>query len=96
MFRQTSKMGLEFFKEQGIPVLFQYADNTGKSMEGRFCAEVKGEASKRSLDDIRRSGGSPITYSEMRRAAKISKAASLLPNDRLATTPIVFTPGART
>ena len=96
MFRQTSKMGLEFFKEQGIPVLFQYADNTGKSMEGRFCAEVKGEASKRSLDDIRRSGGSPITYSEMRRAAKISKAASLLPDDRLATTPIVFTPGAKT
>lgn len=96
MFRQTSKMGLEFFKEQGIPVLFQYADNTGKSMEGRFCAEVKGEAAKRSLDDIRRSGGSPITYSEMRRAAKISKAASQLPDDRLATTPIVFTPGAKT
>lgn len=96
MFRQTSKMGLEFFKEQGIPVLFQYADHTGKSMEGRFVAEVKNEAARHGLDDIRKSGGSPITYSEMRRAAKISKAASLLPDDRLATTPIVFSPGAKT
>jgi hypothetical protein len=96
MFRQTSKMGLEFFKEQGIPVLFQYADHTGKSMEGRFVAEVKNEAARHGLDDIRKSGGSPITYSEMRRAAKISKEASLREDDRLANTPIVFTPGAKT
>ena len=94
MFRQTSKMGLEFFKEQGIPVLFQYADHTGKTMQGRFSAEVKHEAAKHDLDDIRQSGGSPITYSEMRRAAKIAKEASRRPDDTLANTPIVFTPGA--
>ena len=84
-----------FFKEQGIPVLFQYADYTGKSMEGRFRAEVKNEAAKHGLDDIRRSGGSPITYSEMRRAAKISKEASLRPDDSITNTPILFTPGAK-
>ena len=94
MFRQTSKMGLEFFKEQGIPVLFQYADYTGKTMEGRFNSEVKYEAAKHGLDDVRKSGGSPITYSEMRRAAKISKEASLRQNDTIENTPIVFTPGA--
>ena len=93
MFRRTSKMGLEFFKEQGIPVLFQYADYTGKTMEGRFNSEVKYEAAKHGLDDVRKSGGSPITYSEMRRAAKISKEASLRQNDTIENTPIVFTPG---
>ena len=46
------------------------------------------------LDDVRGSGGSPITYSEMRRAAKISKEASLRQNDTIENTPIVFTPGA--
>ena len=94
MFRQTSKMGLEFFKEQKIPILFQYADNTGKSMEGRFKSEVWKEASKNSLDDVRKSGGSPITYSEMRRAAKISQQAEVrdLP---IAQSPIIFTPGVK-
>ena len=96
MFRQTSKMGLEFFREQKIPVLFQYADYTGRSMEGRFNSEVRKEASKTGLDDVRGSGGSPITYSEMRRAAKISKAASAeTPDLSIAQSPVIFTPGVK-
>ncbi len=96
MFRQTSKMGLEFFREQKIPVLFQYADYTGRSMEGRFNSEVRKEALKTGLDDVRGSGGSPITYSEMRRAAKISKAASAeTPDLSIAQSPVIFTPGVK-
>ena len=30
-------------------------------MEGRFNSEVKYEAAKHGLDDVRKSGGSPIT-----------------------------------
>ena len=96
LFRQTSKMGLEFFREQKIPVLFQYADYTGKSMEGRFKSEVWKEASKSSLDDVRKDGGSPITYSEIRRAAKISREASAeSPDVPIAQSPVTFTPGVK-
>ena len=35
-----------------------------------------------------------FSSSEMRRAAKISKEASLRQNDTIENTPIVFTPGA--
>lgn len=54
-----------------------------------------GSREQQRLEDMRREfGGSPITYSEMRRAAKISKEASLRQNDTIENTPIVFTPGA--
>ena len=33
-FRQTSKLGLSFFKEQGVPVMLQYSDNRLKSLRG--------------------------------------------------------------
>ena len=54
-----------------------------------------GPREQQRLEDMRREfGGSPITYSEMRLAAKISKEASLRQNDTIENTPIVFTPGA--
>ena len=72
VFRQTSKLGLEFFRSQNVPVMFQNADINGKTLQGRMDSVlnentwkkgyVKGEASN-----------SPITHSEMRHVERLKR-----------------------
>lgn len=78
-FRQTSKLGLEFFRNKGTPVMFQFADYAGKSYLGREDDLRRPEAWRNGedTDEFRQTGGSPITNSEMRRAMKINSADSL-------------------
>ena len=76
-FRQTSKLGLEFFQEQNKPVMFQFADYNGNSLEGRF-VDIKNEIKNRKDENgnitINQGKlGSAITHSEMRHAARMQK-----------------------
>lgn len=76
-FRQTSKLGLEFFQEQNKPVMFQFADYNGNSLEGRF-GDIKNEIKNRKDENgnitINQGKlGSAITHSEMRHAARMQK-----------------------
>ena len=75
-FRQTSKLGLEFFRNKGTPVMFQFADYAGRSYLGREGDLQKTEAWRKgeNTEDFRQNGGSPITNSEMRRAMKLKGA----------------------
>ena len=70
-FRQTSKLGLSFFKEQQVPVMFQFADFHGNTLKGEGINKV-------ASDDFWKEGkyeanriGSPITHSELRHARRI-------------------------
>ena len=75
-FRQTSKLGLEFFRNKGTPVMFQFADYAGKSYLGREDDLRRPEAWRNGedTDEFRQTGGSPITNSEMRRAVWLNAA----------------------
>ncbi len=74
-FRQTSKLGLEFFHEQNKPVMFQFADYNGKNLEGRFDTienEIKDKKDKNG-NMILEKKGSAITHSEMRHAKRMQQ-----------------------
>ena len=72
-FRETSKIGLDFFRSKGTPVMFQFSDYSGRSYVGRekelFQPEAwrEGETSQ----NFREKGGSAITSSEMRHAVRM-------------------------
>lgn len=73
-FRQTSKLGLEFFRQKGIPVLFQWSRFDGKSAGTK--AEQKVINDKWWLNGSKGSKFtkySSITYSEMRHVARLEK-----------------------
>lgn len=78
-FRQTSKLGLEFFRDKGTPVMFQFADYAGQSYKNREMDLFKPEGWRKgeNSEDFSKDGGSPITNSELRRAMKINSADSL-------------------
>ena len=68
-FRQTSKIGLDFFKSQGKPILFHTSDR--KSMDFGDMAWIKGENHWKSGQLDPKYGGSEITHSEIRHATKL-------------------------
>ena len=73
-FRQTSKLGLEFFHNRKTPVMFQFADYSGRSYHGRE-QEVTAPGAWRDGENTpayREKGGASITSSEMRRAMKLN------------------------
>lgn len=78
-FRQTSKMGLDFFRKRNVPILFQWADYRGVSLDktkfGNGIGNIQnkwwlGNPSK--FADGQK--GESITYSEARHLKKIAKA----------------------
>lgn len=73
-FRQTSKLGLEFLRNKGTPVMFQFADYSGRSYHGREDELHAREAWRdgENTQEFREKGGAPITNSELRRAMKLS------------------------
>lgn len=71
-FRQTSKMGLSFFHEQKVPVLFQYSDYSGKSLKNTSDTVLR-ENFWKSGQFKKDCGGSAITHSEMRHAERMRK-----------------------
>lgn len=79
-FRQTSKLGLEFFRDKGTPVMFQFADYAGQSYLGREGDLHKTEAWSKgeNTEDFRQNGGSPITNSELRRAVKMAENSTVI------------------
>ncbi len=72
-FRQASKLGLDFFLEQGVPVMFQYADYNGKSLKGREDEFRKENYWTQGCDAVKDKGvgGSAITHSELRRVFRL-------------------------
>ena len=79
-FRQTSKLGLEFFRDKGTPVMFQFADYAGQSYKNREMDLYKPEGWRKgeNSEDFSKDGGAPITNSELRRAVKLNEVE---PND---------------
>ena len=69
-FRQTSKLGIDFFREQNVPVMFQFSDNKGKSLEGEGNARITGENFWKN-NESGENGGSSITNSELRHINRI-------------------------
>ncbi len=78
-FRQTSKIGLDFFRKRNVPILFQWADYRGVSLDktkfGNGIGNIQnkwwlGNPSK-FADGLK---GESITYSEARHLKKIAKA----------------------
>ena len=73
-FRQTSKLGLEFFRSKKIPVVFQWSDFNGKSLDN---AEGKKEINdKWWLNGYKKSSAGKygsITYSEMRHVERMNQ-----------------------
>ena len=72
-FRETSKLGLSFFKEQGVPVMLQYSDNHLKSLRGAGFNSIINENSwkKGTLDGDNKK--SPITHSELRQIYRMQQ-----------------------
>ena len=72
-FRQTSKLGLSFFKEEKVPVMFQYADYNGSSLRNNFQKKVDAEDQWKGDNLDIKAGGSAITYSEMRHIERMQR-----------------------
>ncbi len=70
-FRQTSKLGLEFFAEQGVPVVFAYnsLDNSGSVMDVRAIKTTPWKEG--GYRDGQGSFNEGITYSEMRHVERL-------------------------
>ena len=69
-FRQTSKLGLDFFKEEGIPVMFQWSTHEGISLE-KATNELGDKWWKNDNSSIQDHYGATITFSEMRHVQKM-------------------------
>ena len=70
-FRQTSKLGISFFKEQQVPVMFQFADYNGKTLRGEGIKNIVDDNSWKEGKYEENKIGSPITHSELRHARRI-------------------------
>ncbi len=72
-FRQTSKMGLDFFYEQKTPVMFYWTNHQGQTMpeDNRALTEKWWKNSKESFLNHY---GASITFSEMRHVQKMRKS----------------------
>ena len=72
-FRQTSKLGLDFFKEQGTPVMFYWTNPQGFSMPDNNSA-LTDKWWHNPDAKIRDHHAAYITFSEMRHVTKMQKA----------------------
>ncbi len=74
-FRQTSKLGLDFFREKGIPVMFYWTNHQGYSMPDENPA--LGKKWWKDLNaSIQDHYGAAITFSEMRHVQKMLRTES--------------------
>ncbi len=82
VFRQTSKLGLEFFKQEGTPVMFQWSNHEGVSLEN--CEKtITNTWWKNERDSVHNHYGATITFSEMRHVMKMQAAPDGNPPDIL-------------
>ena len=72
-FRQTSKLGLEFFRETKTPVMFYWTNHQGHSMPDDNRA-ITSKWWKYPGDSIQNHYGASITFSEMRHVQKMLSA----------------------
>ena len=72
-FRQTSKLGLEFCKQEGTPVMFQWSNHEGVSLEGSD-KTIKNTWWKNDRDSVHNHYGATITFSEMRHVMRMQAA----------------------
>ena len=71
-FRRTSKMGLEFLREQGVPVVFQWSNRNGKSLDNKAGkADIGDKWWKPGVEGGEDKWGT-ITYSEMRHVTRLN------------------------
>ena len=82
VFRQTSKLGLEFFKQEGTPVMFQWSNHEGVSLEGGE-KTIMNTWWKDDRDSVHNHYGATITFSEMRHVMKMQVAPDGNPPDIL-------------
>lgn len=73
VFRQTSKLGLEFFRQEKIPVMFQWSNHEGVSLADNKNA-LRNTWWKDPSDSIHNHYGATITHSEMRHVMKMQAA----------------------
>lgn len=76
-FRQTSKLGLDFFAKQGIPVMFQWSNHKGVSLENHE-KTIENRWWKNPGDSIHDHYGATITFSEMRHVKKMEQSQANL------------------
>ena len=82
VFRQTSKLGLEFFKQEGTPVMFQWSNHEGVSLENGE-KTITNTWWKNERDSVHNHYGATITFSEMRHVMKMQAAPDANPPDIL-------------
>lgn len=82
VFRQTSKLGLEFFKQEGTPVMFQWSNHEGVSLENSE-KTIKNTWWKDERDSVHNHYGATITFSEMRHVMKMQDELGGNPPDIL-------------
>ena len=71
-FRQTSKLGLDFFRQRGVPVMFQWTNHQGVSLENSD-KTIKNTWWKDPADSVHNHYGATITFSEMRHVVKMQQ-----------------------
>lgn len=75
-FRQTSKLGLEFFQSKGIKVIFQWSNKKGQSMnktENKRDLKDRWWLNKNYELATNKNKYGSITYSEMRHVERLAK-----------------------
>ena len=77
-FRQTSKLGLDFFKERGTPVMFYWTNHQGLAMPDTNRA-LTDKWWHNPHADITEHYGANITFSEMRHVMKMQKSTAGTP-----------------
>lgn len=75
-FRQTSKLGLDFFKANDIPIMFDWADHAGNDLTANE-APINDKWWKDPNEALDRHYGASITFSEMRHVKKMEQAGQL-------------------
>ena len=71
-FRRTSKMGLEFLREQGVPVVFQWSNRNGRTLDNKAGKADINEKWWKPGENTEKKWGT-ITYSEMRHVTRLNK-----------------------
>ena len=76
-FRQTSKLGLDYFKANNMPIVFDWTDHDGNDLSANGEAPVNDKWWKDPNAALDRHYGAAITFSEMRHVKKMEKAGQL-------------------
>jgi len=72
-FRQTSKLGLEFFRGEKVPVMFQFSDFFQKDLEGEEYQKIEEDKFWNQSKLNEDGAGSAITHSELRKVARMRR-----------------------